>query len=529
MKNMRGFEATSARRIAADLSSTNRIVMGSAVISALAFVWSYRFLPMQDWPDWIVQGTLFADALRNEVAAPYSIKHGPVPNVISSICIGLLSLLLHPETAGKLVLSSYVVGSAFAAYYLLRDTRAIVPFGILVASLITLTSFPFFHGEINYALGLMVLYAGQGFLLRRTARHDVRALVGVLAFTTVIFFCHGACYALWVMFLVGFAWTARNWKINVGIAVAMLPSFVLTVLYTLSKTVEAGAVVQGGSPLEIVTGFPKKLWLVFKFLAPFQGFYPFLDLRLAWVLVAGNFVALGFVLFIVVRWIRTPSSSDDPGLRVIRNTLLLYGVAFVLAPQFIGGLLNPAERFVLPTFHLLLAALPSLRPQPDPASRLWHTRIGLIVLALQAAYLHGYGGFVSRKLEVAYAQMHEYAVQPTSAVLHESHFRYEGKAKVPPRPLAWQLLPLHFPMLRLTYYANREVGRALPIFETGQFRSTAYRVPNSAKAVAAITDGGPIIIVGRPAGNKTVARLLPKHFEVLRSDDSSFVVMGDRF
>lgn len=498
-----------------------------AVVSALAFVWSHRFLPLQDFPDWLVQGTLLAHQLNDALPAQYSFKELPVPNAISTLCIGILSHIAPPELAGKLLLSGYVVGFAAASYYLLSAACRAVPAGIWIATLITLLSFPFFHGEINYALSLLVLYSGQGFVLRRIGREDVGTWLLVAAISTLIFFCHGAGYGLWLMFLTVCVWRARRIRTALACAAAVAPSVVLVAVYTLSRVAEPGTVVEGWSPIDLVLGFGKKLWLLFKFLAPFQGFYPFMDEQLAWILVLANLLAIGFVLYTAWHWIRERERSSNPILQTMRDLLALYALAFVLAPPQLGGLLNPAERIVLPAFHLALAYFAAARPEQAAAPRPSTLRVAWALLALQAIYIHGYGGFASVQLAAAYERLREYAVRTTAVVLHESHFRFEGRQH-PARPLAWQLLPLHFPMLRITYYARLEAGEPLPIFETGLFRSTTHRIPNSAAAAEQIADDGPVVIVGWPPGNRAVARLLPKRLTPIESDEASFVVMSKR-
>jgi hypothetical protein len=52
-----------------DLMVSNGLARNSSLIllaacvsaSALTFVWNHRFVPIQDYPDWLVQGKLIAD------------------------------------------------------------------------------------------------------------------------------------------------------------------------------------------------------------------------------------------------------------------------------------------------------------------------------------------------------------------------------------------------------------------------------------------------------------------------------------
>ena len=86
-----------------------RIAFAACLISALALIWSYRFLPIPDYPDWIFEGSIVTKLLRGQPLASYSFKHYPVPYSGTVAILGLLDLILAPEISGKLVLSLCVI------------------------------------------------------------------------------------------------------------------------------------------------------------------------------------------------------------------------------------------------------------------------------------------------------------------------------------------------------------------------------------------------------------------------------------
>jgi hypothetical protein len=144
-------------------------------------------------------------------------------------------------------------------------------------------------------------------------------------------------------------------------------------------------------------------------------------------------------------------------------------------------------------------------------------------LKARAIYVTVYVGSVSEQLQLDFAAMRPYARDPTLVVLHESHFLFQNYPH-PRRPLAWSALPLHFPMLRLLYFANQPGGWPVPIFDTGLFRSHVRPVPDEALALTEINTQ-PVLIVGWPAGSEAVIRILQRPVERLASDDRSYIVV----
>jgi hypothetical protein len=500
------------------------LMLGGVVASALTFIWVHRFLPLQDLPDWITQGKLFADLLSGKLAAPYTFKAIPVPNAVSSVCIGLLTLWMSPELAAKWVLSGYVVAYAAAVIYLLSASGRLASPPLLAASLLLLLNFSFFHGELNYAFALVVLFAGQGLVLRSAERPSTSVGLRVAVISIVLYFCHGAGYGAWLVFLAAYAWVARTARTCIGFLIAVAPSLVLAAIYAAARSGEQQPILVGWSLSESATVGAEKVWLLFKFLAPFQGFYPFLDTRWTWLLVVANVFAVVIASRGVLRASKFGVGSHGLQQRAILTTLTWYGAAFVLAPRNLGGLFNPAERLVLPAFQLALAAMVPSAAARFAASPRASSCVAWLLLAMQGVYLQLYGGVVSGQLAHAHDRLRGYAHAAPLSVLHESHFRFQAHWH-PPRPLPWKLLPMHHPMLRITYYASLEAAQPVSIFETGLFRSTVPRVENTASALAELPARAPVVIVGWQPGNRAIAALMPRVSTRIVTDERTFIVL----
>lgn len=121
-----------------------RITFAACILTALALIWSYRFLPLSDYPDWVFEGTVVAKLLRGKALASYSFKRYPVPYSGTVATLGLLDLILAPEISGKIVLSLSVILMALSSTYLLRSLRRDVANPLLLIPLLFLLNTFFF-------------------------------------------------------------------------------------------------------------------------------------------------------------------------------------------------------------------------------------------------------------------------------------------------------------------------------------------------------------------------------------------------
>ncbi|MHB9155608.1 MAG: hypothetical protein ACYC5N_07940 [Endomicrobiales bacterium] len=89
-------------------------------LSALAFIWGYRFLPLQDYPDWLLQGSLFSRLFQGHLPAQYQFIPYPVPNSASTFFLGLFNLGFSPLVSGKIFLTLTVLLFVSGSLYLLN-------------------------------------------------------------------------------------------------------------------------------------------------------------------------------------------------------------------------------------------------------------------------------------------------------------------------------------------------------------------------------------------------------------------------
>jgi hypothetical protein len=203
-------------------------------------------------------------------------------------------------------------------------------------------------------------------------------------------------------------------------------------------------------------------------------------------------------------------------------TFCAYAVTLLVASRKFAGLINPGERMLLPGFQLLLTAMVPHWHDSQCAQKN-ASRLATFLLVLQATFLHGYAANVATRLEHTFQRLEPFARDRPLILIYESHFDFQGQ-RHPPRPLSWTLLPLHYPMLRLTYYAGLTRALALPIFQTGLFRSGLAPSHNDARSLSQL-DSQTVLVIGRPDGNEAIVELLKSPTARLDADNTSYVLL----
>ena len=143
-----------------------RSTFAACVVSGLVLIWSHRFLPISDYPDWVFEGSVVAELLHGEAPASYSFKNYPVPNAGAVALIGILDLVFSPEASGRIVLSLSIILLALSSTYLLRSLRPDTESPLLLIPLLFLPGTFFFWGELSYIFGLSLFLFYCGYLFR---------------------------------------------------------------------------------------------------------------------------------------------------------------------------------------------------------------------------------------------------------------------------------------------------------------------------------------------------------------------------
>ncbi|MBI5471365.1 MAG: hypothetical protein HY961_03375, partial [Ignavibacteriae bacterium] len=74
-------------------------------LALVAIIWSFRFLPLYDYPIWLYNVHVMMNLSDPIMSSAYELVHAPVPNLGLVGTVWLLNHLFPIETAGKIFLS----------------------------------------------------------------------------------------------------------------------------------------------------------------------------------------------------------------------------------------------------------------------------------------------------------------------------------------------------------------------------------------------------------------------------------------
>jgi len=491
-----------------------------AILNALCFVWGYRFLPLQDYPDWLYQGTLLSQAIRGTLSEQYRVVPYPVPNAISTLVIGLLGLVFRPEVAGKLTLTLYVLAFIAGSAYLFTSTGGrlgplfCIPLALLFSGF-------FFHGYLSYLLALGPLFFGIGYLIRRREEPASVSTGVVLATSLLLYLSHALVYAAWLLFLGLFFAGRPSRRLAARLLLALAPSLVLLAIYVLQTA-------QGAGDTRVFYGerwLAGKLGTLFPTFHLFHGFYPVTSALDPGVALFGK-LNQGFALLVGLTclWGAVAAWRDaDCRLPLAAGGAFL--AVYLLSPRYLAGNVLPDLRFLFPALWMLLAyGAPALDRRLGPVGRRVGWRLGGGVLFLQAFFLHGHAGVCAWRAEAVYREMRTAIGDQPFREVFESHFNYEGRFRRVyhlPRHIA-----VHSPLSRLPYYLHIEQGSDAPIFATGILKETAPRPPlDSVTALRNLPEEPEFLVtLGGDAGNRFIAGMLSDRYEVERAGRYAIVL-----
>lgn len=176
---------------------------------------------LQDYPDWVYQGVLFAKTIAGHPVPLYGLKHYPIPNSLTIVAVGVLTAMVGWYWAAKLWVVLFFAGAGVV----IMRSMALVParmrlFFAAAASAVLLGT-PLLQGALNFQFGLLL------FLVVLTELLGLRR-TGVLAVLLVLlFFAHFVCCAIALLAVLLMA----RWHRARGLLLCTLPTLALTGWY----------------------------------------------------------------------------------------------------------------------------------------------------------------------------------------------------------------------------------------------------------------------------------------------------------
>jgi hypothetical protein len=310
------------------------------------------FVPLQDYNEWVYQGFVAAQLLHGHLTDHFAFAAFPVPNSAAQALLCLLTLVIPPMWAARVVASVYVVAAVALGWMLSKKmsrTQNISYFFLLLVCVYFNT--PFWDGYINYQLGLLLFSI---WLLMDPATR--RKPLWALAFSIAGFFTHAVIWASILLLMAVDAVRRRKYLCYLP----ALVSLALFAWYVVCKPAPKAPNAISSSGLLHAIAY--KLYTLAK-LGPYHNFVysggagSQLESAGFYVGCAVNFVfAAGLVYMLCVALLRQLRNGGG-WKRVSDETLALLVLLalFIVMPAVMADVVNPGERMLYPA--LLLALL----------------------------------------------------------------------------------------------------------------------------------------------------------------------------
>ena len=439
-----------------------RSTFAACVISALALIWSHRFLPISDYPDWVFEGSVVAQLLHGSAPASYSFKHYPVPYSGTVALLGVLDQVFPPEMSGKVVLSLCIVLFALSSTYLLNSLRGDTDNPLILLPLLFLLNTFFFWGELFYLFGLSLFFLYSGYLFRRIYRAEPINwwLIGVASIA--MFFFHAIPYATAILVTLTLILVESRTELIGPFVISFAPSIGLTIWYALERfSLKHLAPVWRFWSLHQLAGRSLAAF------SPFPEFLPWLGIEAPLMKV---FAILNLIVALVLTLVVPLCMLSPIKLRTRHSGVLasaiVCGVAVIAAGYEFEGMISPGERFLYPAVWIGLCWLIGTRSFDRVSVGGRVLTVSLIaLLTCQILFLQINVGAVSNDLTALYSRLRSAGSHAEMCAVYETYRQQSWDQ--PHRSGSDVLLTNHASVPRLPYYLYMENKAEAPIFQMG--------------------------------------------------------------
>jgi len=485
---------------------------------ALFFIWHYRFLPLQDYPDWVYEGYVFHRILTGSTAWGYHVLSYPVPNSISTFIIGLLNFFFLPETCGKIFLTLYLFCFIFASVYFINSLQPSKTSILSFLPFVLFFNYPFFHGFLNYMFSLCFFFAGMGYILRRRNEEEKVSFWVIAVFSILIFFSHAVIFMGWLLFIFCMVLTNLKKEVILKYALGLLPALIMLFLYTLNRVFYLHNVNMEYFENESLPALLMiRALIALNYCSLTHSFYPHRagDIVFPKLFMGVNILAFCFFIGLTVLWfwvfVRLRKKMYFP----LGLTTLAFIIVFFLAPNYVGNMLRPYERFVYPILWSICACLAPFFNEKLSSGATKYLKIAVFCfLVVQCFFVYDEINSVSKAMARTYWEIKQAHLSHNFMVIDESHFKYQGLLKTSSRYGAF--LPLHAPFYRLHHYLAMEEEAYAHVFTTGILvKANRVYAPNSVSSLLRMRFyPREILVIGEEKGNKFIAQLLQRKYRL---------------
>lgn len=201
----------------------------------------FHYTPTQDGPSHLANALIIRDIMLDDSALSsfYYISTLPLPNWTCSALLVVLSTIVPPLCAEKVLVALYVVGFLYSYRYFLNAVNADASF-VVVAGVVTLNRC-FWLGFYNYCLSMALFFVVVGFVIRYprpSGKHTI--IMGLLFIATYFTHLFGFILSLLCSLI---AVQCRRGHGGGAVVLSSLPAIVLSAYFLWSADYggEAGA------------------------------------------------------------------------------------------------------------------------------------------------------------------------------------------------------------------------------------------------------------------------------------------------
>lgn len=355
------------------------------------YIFSFQYLPLQDFPQWIYHGHVFNQIVfhSNDFGGYFSLHHYIPPNACATVLIGLFEMATTPLIAGKLFLFISLIlvySGSWLVLTSLTGTKHILFAFIALGSCFNLF---FYGGFINFLFGLGIALLGISYVLthRSTGNPYLLSLIFLLCYLS-----HFASLLIVLVPVLAVIIYEREMKFAGRILLAMIPVIVLFLHYYLTKEITTFS---PGDPAQ--SNYLQTLWGSVSHapaaMMPIHRIKHVLELP-----VVENIVNYGFafaailaVAFFVISVIVKRRWS------LLSIIGFLTTITVIFSPAYLGGLFSLGQRFVF-LLWLVMVAYFFLR-YPSPKIHMVETIIASIV-AIGSFSILWYGTAIFNDMDI---------------------------------------------------------------------------------------------------------------------------------
>ncbi|MHA1568518.1 MAG: hypothetical protein ACTSXZ_03535 [Alphaproteobacteria bacterium] len=389
---------------------TRNIILAAFAVYLALLPLTAKIAPLQDQMDWVLQAKIIAHPSDPSFADNYFVAWRPVPNMLGTLLIALLSKLLPIFTAAGVAYALYLILFVLAWVYLVRSDRQERPLIELLGALYALNHF-FLMGFYNFMLGLTLAFFALGWLRRRIETGGWRTWLVFSLLALLTYLSHFLPFA--VLGLASMAVCIKQYRTAYR---RYLPWF-LTLTPSLAGLVWYSA--HRASDFWFHYAFHNPLFYIWYKVGPWavaSNYYPLTPTWAAWVNVALNGFVIAAIplLFGWGLWKKRFNFSSP-----LWWAAAALAIVALLAPTRIYELLRPGQRLL---FASLLLAAATVKPVPFNPSRYRLAALGVAVLLIwNGAWWHDATRKTTEELEILAQHL---TPQAQILLLADSHFHY---------------------------------------------------------------------------------------------------------